>query len=204
MERECLSQKKLSANPGHNICFINRMGWYHCGTNTQGPRHWDKHTGNLSSNVRELLAILLSLKSLLHLLRNKDVQILTDNVTACAYVNLQGGPVHTLDIIAKNIWDLAIRNCIQIQAKHIAGGSNQVVDGLSRLPASYEWYLHPGVFQFIDKIHGPHTVDRFASVLTRQLKRYNSLYWDPESEGVDALHQNNWDLGNNFVNCQMS
>ena len=89
--------------------------------------HWDLQTGSLSSNTRELLAILLSLKSLLHLLKNKTVQILTDNVTACAFVNFQGGSVQTLDIIAKNIWDLAIRNCIQIQAKHLAGSLRRTV-----------------------------------------------------------------------------
>lgn len=171
------------------------------GQNHRAQGYWDNHTSQLSSNTRELLAILLTIKSLVHVLRNKSVQILSDNVTACAFVNFQGGSVHTLDIVAKNIWDIAIRNCIQLQAKHLAGKLNQAADSLSRLPASYEWYLHPEVFRFIDKLHGPHTVDRFASVLTCQLKRYNSLYWDPESEGVDALHQNNWEVENNFVNC---
>ena len=60
--------------------------------------------------------------------------------------------------------------------------------------------MHPKLFSYIDRMFGPHSIDRFASILTRQLPRYNSLYWDPETDGVDALHQSNWFTEVNFVN----
>lgn len=60
--------------------------------------------------------------------------------------------------------------------------------------------LHPARFNYIDKVFGPHTIDRFANCQNAQLLRYNSRYWDPLSEGVDALAQKNWQYENNYVN----
>ena len=49
----------------------------------------------------------------------------------------------------------------------------------------------------LDSTFGPHTVDRFASVYNAQLERFNSKYWNPGSEAVDAFivdwgGENNW------------
>ena len=170
------------------------------GENIQAQGYWDHHTQTLSSNTKEMLAVLLTLKSLCPLLRNKNVQILTDNVTTCAFINMQGGATKTLDIVAKNIWDFVIRNNIKIQSRHLAGRLNTEADTLSRLPGHHEWFIHPHVFKFLDNTLGPHDVDRFASILTAQLPRYNSRFWDPHTEAVDALAQDNWDTCQNFVN----
>ena len=43
-------------------------------------------------------------------------------------------------------------------------------------------------------------MDRFASMCTTQLVRYNSEYLDPYTEAVDALAQVDWREENNFVN----
>ena len=43
------------------------------------------------------------------------------------------------------------------------------------------------IFHRLDLIWGPHTVDRFANVNNRQLERFNSRFWDPETEAVDAF-----------------
>ena len=169
------------------------------GSNHKAQGFWDKETNTLSSNAKELLAVLLTLKSLLHLVRQRSVQILSDSVTVCAMINFQGGAVRTLDILARIVWELAIRNNITIQAKHLAGKLNREAERLSRLPAQYEWHMHPKLFSYIDIIFEPHSIYRFASILTRQLPRYNSLYWDPETEGVDAVHQSNWLTEVNFV-----
>lgn len=179
-------------------------GWAFGGT-IVGTSHmvqgfWDKSSVHLTSNAKEMLAVLMTLRSLLTLVRNKSIQVLSDSVTTVAYINFQGGSNVILDTIAKNIWDLCIRNCIKIQAKHLAGSLNYLSDELSRLSPKYEWMLHPNLFSYIDRLYGPHTIDRFASILTHQLPRYNSRFWDPGTEGVDALHQDNWSLENNFIN----
>ena len=194
-------KKSITNSTNNNRRLINRMGWRDGWQTTQSPRALGLTNRGFEFKHKRVIDHFIEPKKSITFIEKQNC---TNSNRQCNNMCVfQGGSVQTLDIIAKNIWDLAIRNCIQIQAKHLAGRLNQEADSLSRLPASYEWYLHPEVFQFIDKIHGPHTVDRFASILTCQLKRYNSLYLDPESEGVDALHQNNWDMENNYVNCQI-
>uniref|UniRef100_A0A1X7T0W6 Uncharacterized protein n=1 Tax=Amphimedon queenslandica TaxID=400682 RepID=A0A1X7T0W6_AMPQE len=53
------------------------------------------------------------------------------------------------------------------------------------------------IFQMIDSIWGPHTVERFANSFNNKLSRFNSLYWDIGSEAVDALTVN-WQGENNY------
>ena len=41
-------------------------------------------------------------------------------------------------------------------------------------------------------------MDRFATMTNTQLPRFNSRFADPQTEGVDALAQNNWGPENNY------
>ncbi|XP_043192549.1 uncharacterized protein LOC122365408 [Amphibalanus amphitrite] len=52
----------------------------------------------------------------------------------------------------------------------------------------------------LDRMFGPHTVDRFASFNTALLPAYNSRFADPCSAGIDALGQTDWGAENNWVN----
>ena len=45
---------------------------------------------------------------------------------------------------------------------------------------------------------GPYTVDRFASSANAKLHRFNSLFWNPGSEAIDAVSQN-WFSENNWL-----
>ncbi|KAK3700168.1 hypothetical protein RRG08_047591 [Elysia crispata] len=56
---------------------------------------------------------------------------------------------------------------------------------------------------FLDKVGGPHAIDRFASMNTTQLEKYNTRFADPCCTGIDALHQVDWDLENNFVKAPL-
>jgi len=51
----------------------------------------------------------------------------------------------------------------------------------------HEYRLRPELFQQLDSAWGPHSVDRFACVATRQLPRFCSHYFHPEAEWVDAF-----------------
>ena len=172
----------------------------HC-NNQEAQGFWTPDVTRQSSNYRELMAILLCLLTFLDFLRCKSVQFLSDNVTAVAYVNFQGGPSPELTRIAQTIWTIALENQMTICAKHLAGLHNGRADGLSRLSPQYEWQLNPHLWMYLDTLWGPHSVDRFASLITTQLPRYNSRYQDPYSEAVDALAQDNWQQENNYVNC---
>lgn len=90
---------------------------------------------------------------------------------------------------------------LTIKCAHISGVNNQESDYWSRTPDKHNWMLHPQLFRDIDKLWGPHTIDRFASCQNCHLRRFNSRYWEPLSKAVDALSQVNWHLENNFVNA---
>lgn len=161
---------------------------------------WDKCTSLKSSNYRELLAIILAIKSFAQCLKNKRVQVLTDNITCVANINKLGGPCIELSKLAQSLWALAFDLNIDLTAKHLAGKLNVQADYLSRLLSPHEWKLHRNMFRYIDSHFGPHTIDRFASLRTAQLPRYNSLWWDPGSEAIDAMAQD-WSQENNFINA---
>ena len=50
---------------------------------------------------------------------------------------------------------------------------------------------------YIDCFWGPHTVDRFASSYTTKIVRFNSRFWNPGTEAVDALTVD-WGGENNY------
>jgi hypothetical protein len=183
------------------VTDASKIAWGSVCMNQEAHGLWNKRLQNMHSNYRELMAILLSIETFAPQLRGKTVQILTDNVSAAAYPNFQGGPSPELTELAHAVWATALQHNINVCAKHLAGRLNQHADQLSRISNPYQWKLNPQLFQFLDKTWGPHTVDRFADMTSCQVKRYNSQYWDPHTEAVDALAQNNWGSEMNWVNA---
>ena len=158
---------------------------------------WSKDVSFQPSNFRELLAILRLIQSFRNVLHNSCVQVLSDNLTSVAYINHLGGTSRLMSRLMTMLFVTAHELGITLTAKYLAGDVNGHADRLLRILSPYEWKLHPGVFQ--EDLWGPHSVDRFESERTRQLKRYNSLYLDPETEAVDAMMQD-WSEENNFIN----
>ena len=158
------------------------------GMNASGT--WTKDVSFQPSNYRELLAIYKSILSFReNFRRGTHLQILSDNITAVAYVNKLGGSSKPMTDIMKSIFTLTHELGISVSAKFLKGKLNVRADWLSRILSPYEWQLHPEVFRMLDRMWGQHTIDRFASEMMSQLIRYNSLYADPGSEAVDAMAQ---------------
>ena len=55
----------------------------------------------------------------------------------------------------------------------------------------------------LDRKSGPHTVDRFACCYNAKVPRYNSRFFQPGAEAVDAFKQN-WEKENNWVHTPVS
>ena len=108
---------------------------------------------------------------------------MSDNISTVAYINFQGGPSNDLSHIAIAIWTTAVDLNMTITAKFLAGLLNTHADFLSRILSHHDWRLNPNLFRYLDNTWGPHDVDRFASLVTTQLPRYNSLYSDPTTAG---------------------
>ena len=113
---------------------------------------WTPCVSEMPSNCREMLAILMTLISFHDHLQGKVVQILTDNVSAVAYINCRGGSSPMLTSIAKAIWQETLSNRMDIIAKHLAGKENVQADGLSRAVSQHDWVLNPALFKYLDRI----------------------------------------------------
>ena len=173
-------------------------GWGAAYDNYRASGTWTNQIGFRHSNYRELLAVLMAIESFKEKLKGRHVQILSDNVTTVAYVNRMGGPSKDLSDLMTTIWTSAHRSKIVLSAKFLAGKLNLTADFLSRIDSPYNWTLNRKWFRIIDEKFGPHSIDRFAGEHNAQLKRYNSLYYDPNTEAIDCLAQNNWRSEQNY------
>ena len=50
--------------------------------------------------------------------------------------------------------------------------------------------INPSLFQYLDQIWGPHTVDCFANEHNSQTSRFHSRFWCPGSEAIDTFTVN--------------
>ena len=162
--------------------------------------NFDRSIARKSSNFRELTAVLLAILAFNNKLKEKHVLIFSDNTTAIAYINNRGGPHNDLTELAIKIWQQAEKLGLSITCRHLAGIANVTADRLSRSPDRHNWMLNPNLFQFLEELWGPHSVDRFATFQNRQVLRYNSRFWDVGTEAVDAFSQQ-WSGENNYVNA---
>ena len=60
-----------------------------------------------------------------------------------------------------------------------------------------DWSLNLIVFKELDRLWGPQTIDRFADWCNNQVPRFNSRYYCPGAEAIDAFtcdwgHDTNW------------
>ena len=85
---------------------------------------WKKHVFCVSSNNREMMVILLAIIPFRTILKSKSVQILSNNISSIAYLNLKGWPCQTALQIATSIWTDAVHNRMSIQCAYIAGRKN--------------------------------------------------------------------------------
>jgi hypothetical protein len=172
-------------------CLSSQQSWLASG---QWPAGESRHINHL-----ELNAVLLSLQSFHLHVKGASIDHRSDNVVTIANLNKFGGPNLELSKLVHEIHSSLITIGAHIHSRFIPGHANHQADTLSRLPDRYEWKLNPMTFRTLNKLWGPHTVDRFASLLNRQLPRYNSRYLDPQSAGMDALSLP-WNAENNWVN----
>ena len=75
---------------------------------------------------------------------------------------------------------------------------NSKADALSRRLDQDDWFVHDGMFRFLDAKWGPHDVDRFASNLNNKCRRFNSKWWVPGVEAVNCFDQD-WQGVNNWL-----
>uniref|UniRef100_A0A1X7URQ5 Uncharacterized protein n=1 Tax=Amphimedon queenslandica TaxID=400682 RepID=A0A1X7URQ5_AMPQE len=81
----------------------------------------------------------------------------------------------SLNQLAKRLWLWCIDRKISLVAEHIPGLQNQAADEESKKqPDRWDWKLNPMIFNRINQIWGPLTLDLFATRNTTQLEKFSA------------------------------
>ena len=187
-----------ASDVGWGACWLERN------ETAQGP--WTGVMRETPINQRESMAVLNALRiwGSTPAWRGHTVLFQVDNATTVAHLNGFGRLNPALDGIARAIHALAARHGITLQAEHVAGVTNTTADQLSRDFDRSDWMLHPALFRSLDRLWGPHSIDRMATFATRQVPRYESRHRDVQSLRADTFSAR-WEPGeNSWVNPPFS
>jgi len=160
---------------------------------------WTTEERQLHITELELEAVFRSVQSFLPHLRHRHVLLREDNMGVVGMLAHYSTRSPSIMRRLRQLWLLLDLNDIELSVQYIRSEANVWADALSRERDTEEWMLNPAVFELLETKFGPHTVDRFASMLTAQLPRYNSRWLDPTCEDVDSLSLD-WRWENNYVN----
>jgi len=155
---------------------------------------WNEIEKKQSSTWREMRAIEQALLSFKDVFQGKNLKWYTDNQN-CVRIIQSGSMKEPLQILAFSICN---QNGISLETQWIPRAENSKADYFSKMIDHEDWGVSDELFYFIDSLWGHHTIDRFASPLNNKTSRFNSLFWCPNSEAVDAFTQN-WSKENNWL-----
>ena len=150
---------------------------------------WTMFERSKSSTWREAEAVKRVMVSSVEKLRGKRVKVFSDNKNVQSVLEV-GSTKEELQSIASEVNDFCDHNCISLSVGWIPRSLNEKADHLSRCKDCDDWEVSKWVFDSLEQKWGTFTVDRFASNYNNKCKRFNSKWWVPDTEGVNALHQN--------------
>ena len=157
---------------------------------------WSVEEASRSSTFRELRATRRVLESLAPQLRGAEVLHRTDNKNTEVILSV-GSRKADLHNEAVSIYKLCRVFDIRLTVEWISRDFNVIADELSRVEDANDYMLDRSCFSRLDRLWGPHTVDRFASEKTAQVARFCSRFLNPGCEAADAFTvswagDNNW------------
>ena len=149
---------------------------------------WNEHEQGTSSTWRETEAVSRLIRSHVDVLKDSVIKVFSDNKNVKS-VLMSGSTKPDIQNIAINLNNFCDKENITLRPEWIPRKDNEKADYLSRCKDSDDWEISPVLFQSLDSQWGIYTVDRFASHLNNKCKRFNSRWWVPGTEAVDALLQ---------------
>ena len=139
-----------------------------------------------SSTWRELKAVECSLEAFAEHLTNMHCTHRSDN-QAAVHIIQYGSKREHLQALALAVHRLCWKHNILLSSEWVPREENALADLLSKTPDTDDWQLHPKVFQSLNELLGPHSLDCFASDRTKQIPRYCSRWWNPGCLAADAF-----------------
>ena len=128
-----------------------------------------KHTacGQKKSRVKAQHVI----ESYAPLLAHSKVKLFSDNQGAGTIVD-KGSPGAIINQLAIDIFVLVLHN-ITLCPQWIPRSENERADFISKFLDKDDWKINPMIFDQLNRLWGPHTVDRFSSHYNNQIQRFN-------------------------------
>ncbi|XP_013410234.1 uncharacterized protein LOC106173608 [Lingula anatina] len=158
---------------------------------------WSDSEKKRSSTWRKLKALFMSLQSFTKFIKNRKIGWFTDNQNVVRIVQTGSTKVH-LQTLALNIFNFCVENDIILQIKWIPRTQNAKADFISKIIDTDDWEVTENFFNFMNKKWGSYTIDRFANYENTKVTRFNSKFWNPNTEAVDAFLQD-WSNENNWL-----
>lgn len=161
---------------GYAACWVDEQGKV-----IDSAHMFVRHDSNEHNNEGELRGMLEGTHSLVvaHDWKNLIIVIKNDNIAGCSYVNKRGGRFAHLFVPLLPFFVAWESRNLLVRAEWIPGASNVNADTRSRKEdCQMETAVHHGLFSFLNKEWGPHTLDGFATSLNTQVPRYVS--WGPD------------------------
>ena len=146
-----------------------------------------------SSTYRELLAVYMGLHEAKELLRNKTIRWFTDSKCVVSIV-CKGSMKKYLLTMALQIFYIVKNYNISLSLTWISRDLNEMANAASRIIDYDDWGVTVYWFQYISDRLGMPQVDRFADANNTKLPRFNSRFFSPNCEAVDAFTQD-WGHG---------
>jgi hypothetical protein len=164
----------------------------------QLPSTWVWNATNRLHHItwKELRAVRHAVESFLPHFKGRQVLLHEDNTAVVAALTklTSRSPVMMTEL--RRLWFLLDTNDIHIRPRYIRSAANVWADTLSRELDTEDMQL-----EHLQHRWGPHTIDRFASMLNAQLPRFNARWRDPLCEDIDRLHLSDVAWRREFNSC---
>ena len=160
-------------------------------------QNWSIAETMQSSTWWELKAVCFALEAFASRLSGSKVVWYSDNQNVTSIL-LNGSRKADLQLLALRAFHICLQCRISLDPKWIPRDLNSRADLISRLIDFDDYELNYAIFQGLDELWGPHTVDRFACNYNAKPPRFNSRFFQPGSEAVDAFCQD-WRFDNNWL-----
>ena len=160
-------------------------------------QNWSLEESVRSSTWRELKAVCLALEAFASRLSNSKVFWYSDNQNVESILR-NGSRKCDLQELALVVFRICLLHSISLEVKWIPRDLNVSADCISKLVDFDDYGLNDIVFQGLNHLWGPHTIDRFSCSYNAKLPRFNSRFFQPGCEAVDAFAQN-WGYDNNWL-----
>ncbi|XP_068738599.1 uncharacterized protein [Montipora capricornis] len=160
-------------------------------------QNWSPEEKVKSSTWRELKAVCLALEAFAGRLSNTRVIWYSDNQNVESIL-LNGSRKLDLQALALEAFQICLKYRISLDARWIPRDLNVRADSISKIVDFDDYAINDSIFRSINDYWGPHTVDRFACSYNSKLPRFNSRFFQPGCEAVDAFSQD-WGYDNNWL-----